>query len=393
MKYRHENFGGIIASEEPPLLAFVDRDYLREIGASESPKWDTPDTSIGQLSAPTEVHVAITNACSNACPHCYMSSGERDADEMDTATFKRAMKTLADMGVFHVALGGGEALERPDLFEISAYCREIGLVPNLTTSGKGMTPDIASQMSVFGQVNLSLDGVGELSGVFRGINQFDQVDAALKMLKDAGVPSGINCVVGRPNYDGLRDLFAYAKQAGLNEIELLRFKPSGRGKELYARMKTTVEQNKALLPMLQELTEQQDLRCRIDCSFVPMLCWHKPPLELLEAFGTYGCEAGNVLMAGRSNGRISGCSFLPDQGSSIFEMPETWTADPDYGTLRRWRDSAPEPCRSCDYVSLCNGGCHAVSLAVTGDLYAPDPDCPAVAAYETASCDRSQPRS
>jgi hypothetical protein len=29
MKYRYENFGGIVASENPPFLAFVDRTYMR----------------------------------------------------------------------------------------------------------------------------------------------------------------------------------------------------------------------------------------------------------------------------------------------------------------------------------------------------------------------------
>lgn len=378
MKYRCENFGGIISCEEPPMLAFADRDYMRELGVSDSPLWNTDDLSIGQLSAPTEVHVSITNRCSVGCDHCYMDSGQRDEGEMNTEQFKKAMKTLADMGVFHVALGGGEALERSDLFEIAAYCREIGLVPNLTTSGAVLSPEIAAKMSVFGQVNFSLDGVGEVSGVYRGRNIFNQVDRALKLLQSAGVPAGINCVIGKDNFDGLDELCAYAKAAGVNEIEFLRFKPSGRGIDLYQAKKTTLEQNKQLIPLLQELTLKYDLKLRIDCSFVPMLCWHNPPKDILESFATYGCEAGNVLMAARSDGRAGGCSFLPDTDQLLTQLPETWAEGPEYGILRTWRAHAPEPCSSCEYVQICNGGCHAASLAVTGDLAAPDPDCPRV---------------
>ncbi len=61
MKYRFENFGGIIAGQKPPFLAFVDRNYMRELGLGESLLWDTDDESIGLLSAPTEEHFAITN--------------------------------------------------------------------------------------------------------------------------------------------------------------------------------------------------------------------------------------------------------------------------------------------------------------------------------------------
>ena len=32
MKYRFENFGGIVAGENPPFLALVDREYMRQLG-------------------------------------------------------------------------------------------------------------------------------------------------------------------------------------------------------------------------------------------------------------------------------------------------------------------------------------------------------------------------
>jgi len=62
-------------------------------------------------------------ALSIRCPHCYMGAGEKDAEQLDTDGIKRALDILAEMNVFHIALGGGEALERPDLFEIAEYAR------------------------------------------------------------------------------------------------------------------------------------------------------------------------------------------------------------------------------------------------------------------------------
>src|SRR5262249_40170759 len=46
--------------------------------------------------------------------------------------------------------------------------------------------------------------------------------------------------------------------------------------------------------------------------------------------------------------------------------------------FRSWRNG-PEPCRSCEYLSLCRGGCRAVSASPT----APDPECPLVLAAAT----------
>lgn len=381
MQYRYENFGGIIAGQDPPFLAYVDRNYMRQLGLGESSLWDTSDESIGLLSGPTEVHFAITNRCSCGCAHCYMEAGQADADELDTDSFKKALDILSEMQIFHIALGGGDALERDDLFEIAGYAREKGIVPNLTISGINLTDDIAREMRIFGQVNISVDGLGRNYGIFRGKDMFDHADKALDMLTGAGVSTGINCVLGRGNFDMLDELFAYAADKKLNEIEFLRLKPSGRGLEAYMEHRTTYEQNVALTPKLAELSEKYGLTAKMDCSFVPMLCYHHPPREVLESMATYGCEAGNVLWGIRSNGSISGCSFLPSSGLSISDLSERHGNSKQLNTFSGWIGRAPQPCIDCDYLDICKGGCHAVSQIVGGDIEMPDPDCPFVVDY------------
>jgi radical SAM protein with 4Fe4S-binding SPASM domain len=382
IKYRYENFGGIISNESPPFLAFVDREYMRELGLGPSPLWEGADETVGLLSAPTEVHFAVTNRCSAGCAHCYMDGGERDRGELDTVSFKSALDILAGMGVFHIALGGGEALERDDLFEIAAYAREVGLVPNLTVSGLRITPEVAGKLKIFGQVNISMDGVGGLYGVYRGKNMFEEADRAFDFLNQAGVPTGINCVVGRENFDGLEALFRYSKKKKLNEIEFLRLKPSGRGQSLYMESRTTFEQNITLAPKLAKWSRKYKITAKIDCSFVPMYCYHRPPVEVLEGMATYGCEAGNVLLGIRSDGSVSGCSFLAGTGQTVFHLPAGYSdREGCFKQMRSWVDRAVEPCLSCEYLKICKGGCHGVSQYVTGNYDAPDPDCPRVVEY------------
>lgn len=391
MKYRFENFGGIIAGDDPPMLAFVDRQFMREMSLGPSPLWDTDDESVGLLSAPTEVHIACTNACNVRCGHCYMDAGDRDRQEMDTARFTRALEALGRMGVFHVALGGGEALMRDDLFELAAAARRADLVPNLTTSGLALTEDLAERMTVFGQVNVSLDGVGPLSAVFRGRDMSAAVDHAIDLLLAAGVATGINCVLGRANFDGLDDLFAYAAAKGVNEVEVLRFKPAGRAAGNYAAARTTFDQNVRLLPVLQDSSARHGVTAKIDCSFVPMLCYHDPPRDLLIATATYGCEAGNVLVGVRSDGQVSGCSFLPPAGLSVFDLPAAWSTSSHFDSWRTWPARAVEPCKSCQYLDICKGGCRAVSAAVLAEPTAPDPDCPRVVEHARAQAVHDHP--
>ena len=382
MKYRYETFGGIIASEDPPFLAYVDRQFMREQGLEESPLWSASGQQVGLLSAPTEVHLAATNRCPVGCDHCYMDAGSRAAGELDGPTFGRALELLARLGVFHLALGGGEALAREDIFELAARARQLGMVPNLTISGALMTPQLARRIQgLFGQVNVSVDGVGPWAGAFRDPAQQRQARAAIRMLVEAGVPTGINCVLGRRNFDGLEQLFAQAADWGVNEVELLRLKPSGRaGRSAarYLRQKTTHQQNVALTPLLAGLSQAAGLTAKIDCSLVPMMCFHDPPPDLLEATATHGCEAANVLLGIDSEGTVRGCSFLQDAGFPLWELPQRWAEDEDLQKLRDWARHAPEPCASCDHLQICKGGCHAVAAFVTGDPGAPDPDCPRV---------------
>jgi len=384
ISYRYENFGGIISSQEPPFLAFVDQNYMLDLGLPTSSLWN--DQGISQLSAPTEVHFAVTNRCSVGCQHCYMDGGPKDQGELDNTRFKQALDILAQMKVFHIALGGGEALEREDLFDIADYARQLGIVPNLTVSGQNITPTLARQMKIFGQVNVSIDGIDDAYTVHRGTGSFAAVDQGVRLLRESGIPTGINCVLGLKNFNQLENLYQYARKRTLNEIEFLRFKPSGRGKTHYMENRTSHDQNKQLVPQLAHYSKKYNVPGKIDCSFVPMYCYHNPPPHLLETTAVYGCEAGNVLLGIRSNGRTAGCSFLESPGISVFDLPQAYSdSQGPFKTMRRWVDRAPEPCRSCDYLHICKGGCQGVSEYVLGDYDLPDPDCPRVKEYKVKS--------
>ena len=82
---------------------------------------------------------------------------------------------------------------------------------------------------LFGQINVSIDGIGDDYRQVRGFDGFKKADNAVKELRKVTKNIGINVVVTRKNFDKLEELFLYAKRRRLSEIELLRFKPSGRG--------------------------------------------------------------------------------------------------------------------------------------------------------------------
>jgi MoaA/NifB/PqqE/SkfB family radical SAM enzyme len=307
-RVRYEDFGGIISSIDPPYLAWVDQSFMKNISYSHSKLWTNKNRNY--LSAPTEIHFSVTNKCNQNCDGCYMNSLSNYESDLPLNDIKKILKTFRDMGVFHVALGGGEAFEREDFGEIVKYCKEIDLIPNLTTNGQYISKQDLEICRLMGQINISLDGINENYSINGRNGDFTKTDQSIKKLRNAGINVGINCIVSNKNYHHLEELVNYCSKQGLNEIEFLKYKPAGRGQTNYDEYCLTNDMIKKFYPRLLELQKNFIGELKIDCSFIPALVYHNPPVEDLEKLAVQGCDAGNILLGVKSNGNFSGCSFM-----------------------------------------------------------------------------------
>ena len=305
MKSRSEPFGAIVEIETPRALIFVGERLARLMGHDEPPRIPAHQPA-DQLSAPIEAHLVITRKCQEKCPGCYVDAVPDPGPELDLQAWKRVIDDLAKMRVFHVALGGGESLELPWLLELAEHARSKGVTPNLTTNGLQVTDrETARQLRVFGQINVSVDGMPARHQRARGGDSFDRAIAALRLLREQKRHVGINCVVTRETFEDLDAMASLCKSLDLSELELLRFKPAGRGTRLWDKARCTDAQHRAFLPTLLDLTKRHRVRIKVDCSYVPMIAAHEPDPEVLRGFGVVGCEATNWLMAMMRSPRAS----------------------------------------------------------------------------------------
>ena len=385
-RLRHESFGSILAWPDPAALLYLDAAGTEAALARGTRVIGGQPAPAGALSAPTEVHIAVTERCPVACTGCYLDAGpDRDRPDPTHAELRAALREAADLGVFEVAFGGGEAVLRDDLLDLAAEARALDLVPNLTTSGFGVTPQRARRMAeLFGQVNVSLDG---LPGTYEAVRGWDGAAVglnALDVLRDAGVRTGVNTVLSRRNIDHLDTLADALVAHGVSEWQWVRFKPTGRGADVYDANALRPEQAERLLPLALAIEARTGLVLRTDCALVPFLASHDPPVELMERLGVSGCVGGESLWTRGATGAWTPCSFASDpelESDDRGAMADLWADSP---TLTRWRDyatAAPEPCSSCTYRSVCRGGCRVVARHVGGSPWAPDPECPRVRAH------------
>ena len=375
-RWRHERFGAIIALDEPPILAHVDQDLATDLGIPPSPLWTEPEREA--LEAPVEAHLTVTKRCNLACTHCYQESTPLlGATDLTYEAWLPRLDALARARVFHVAIGGGEALTRPDLLSIAEAARDRGITPNLTTNGILVTEDFARRAAtLFGQINVSIDVMPP--HVLFGADKATPGMEAARTLVRAGVRVGVNLVVARANFDAVADVVAWAADNGLVEVELLRLKPTGRARARYLVERLTRAQRERLFPLALELAQRHGIPVKLDCSAAPFVACHGPDPERMAQYEVAGCIGGLSLLGIDERGRTSACSFYPGHDDDVLDLERGWDDSAAYAPFRDYATTAAEPCRSCAYLMTCRGGCRAVALFLTGREDTPDPECPRV---------------
>ncbi|MCC6644012.1 MAG: radical SAM protein [Polyangiaceae bacterium] len=364
MRARAEAFGAWVRVDDPPALVAVDRALASRLGVDGAAAWGAE----APPPRPLEAHVAVTARCPVACTGCYQdATPDGVAPSFDELVAR--FDALAREGVFVVALGGGEPLSRDDLPALARAARERGLAPVMTTSGVGLTAARARTLTDFAQVNVSFDGDGDAYRAVRGFDGAALAARAMNALHAAGVPFGVNLVLTRRTFGAVEGTVGRARELGAAEVQLLRFKPAGRGVgAVYLDARLTQAQVAEIPALLERLVRASGLRVRIDCSMVPFLCG-RFDAATLEAAGVLGCEAGRWLASVDVLGRRGPCSFY--RGEEPGPVAARWA-----GHASR----PPRPCDDCALLAVCRGGCRVVAEHL-GDGGDPDPECPRVVAW------------
>ncbi len=314
--------------------------------------------TVGPPAGPTEAHVQITRACSLPCPSCHIEPTV-DGVHVPVETVEARLAQLATDGVLHVALGGGEPTRHPALPRIAATARRLGLSVGLTTAGVAVDPAV---LGGFDQVNVSLDGLGEVYRTARGYAGAPAALETISRLAAQGTRVGVNIVLDRQTWAHLDETVAAAVSAGAQDIQLLRLKPVGRAQADYLDRRLTPAEGRAFWSRVSALiTRWPAVTFRADCALVPFLASAGVDPTRMRDFGILGCHGGDWLASVGVDGTRAACSFVPETPSTA------WRVGVQHGA-----------CATCAWQPTCRGGCHAVARHLTGELFQPDPECPRV---------------
>lgn len=291
-----------------------------------------------------------TGLCVKAGIGCYQSGLTVEQQNMTAENFEWIAKQCKGR-CNQFALGGrGDPDQHEEFEKILRICRDNDLVPNFTTSGYGLTPELAKLCKEYcGAVAVSW---------YRS----EYTIRAVQMLIDAGVKTNIHYVVGKNTIDEALDrLHKNNFPKGINAVILLLHKPAGLGSK-----ENVLSVNDSRVKLLFEAVDKiHPFKVGMDSCSVPgaiRFCKNVLP----ESLDT--CEGGRYSCYISADMIMVPCSF--DQ-RKIYQVTlnkditieEAWNSE----QFEKFRNRMKDACPDCNKKELCMGGCPLMPEVVLCD--------------------------
>lgn len=361
--------------------------------------------------APILLFWETTKACRLACRHC---RAEAIAEPMPgQLSTEEGLRLIDDLRAFTprfpvIIFTGGDPFMRPDLFDLAAHARSLGMpigfAPSVTPR---LTREAAVRMRQVGAktVSISLDGArAETHEAVRGIEgHFRRTEEAVRMLVEEGHTVQINTTVMRRNVEELADVAALVADWGAHIWEVFFLIRVGRGTELE---ELSPAENEDVVHFLYEASRYGFIVRTVEAPFFRRVVAERreldPEVDPVAAFGlgslyerlvrrlrdrlgepgssraqSVGTRDGKGILFVAHDGDVYPAGFLPVRLGNV-RRDDIVRLYREHPLLRAIRAAAfGGRCGICPYADAC-GGSRARAYATSGDPLGEDPAC----AYE-----------
>lgn len=237
---RKEKFGGLLFNRITGSLQSVDVNTFNSIVESDTFQNKKVDVIINEdlvlneklyISAPTKVFLMITDYCNIHCKHCSVESDSSKNNYLSISDINSLLQQFRYLGVFEIAINGGEPMYHPDFFHIVRSVKSNGFLLNLNTSGI-YTKDKAEKLAVadIDKIKVSLDGLKDKNDNMRGLGTFDIAMRTIKILIEKNKSVRINYTLTAENMRDCIDTVKLANDLGCG-VKISPVAISGRAKK------------------------------------------------------------------------------------------------------------------------------------------------------------------
>jgi len=349
---------------------------------------------------PLMFYYEITRACDLVCEHCRASA--MDVAPPGELTTEQSRQLLDQVASFPkppvLVLTGGDPLKRPDLYELIAHAKSLGLQMALTPSATPLaTYDALGKARDAGvaRLGISLDGAdAKTHDSFRGWQgSFERTLDMIESARRLDMPVQINTSITRRNWEQVDDMAELLSDWGIVMWSVFFLVPVGRGQaeqridaDQYEMVFERLWQHAESKPYAVKTTEAPHYRRYVMQRNGNPLAGPVGHPEVQQRVGhraPLGVGDGKGIMFVGHTGEIYPAGFLPLECGKFPEVSvvDTYQNHPTFKSLRN-PDGFGGKCGSCEYRHIC-GGSRSRAYAMTGDPLAAEPDCvyqPAAAA-------------
>lgn len=342
--------------------ASQDRNSTQEPGASDTHR-------------PFGLLAELTYRCPLHCPYCSNPTKlSAPSAELTTEDWKRVLQEARGLGILHVLFSGGEPLQRPDLEELVAEAKRIGLYSNLITSALGFTRERGERLKQAGLDSIQISFQSDeapLANEIAGTQAHGRKLEAARLARELGLPLTVNVVLHRANIGRLEGLIALAERLDAHRLELANTQYYGwafQNKQFLLPTRDQVER------AAQESAKARSrLQGKMEIIYVIPDYYANRPKPCMNGWGRRYLTvnpSGEVLPCPTA-GEIKSLQFenIREKGLDVI-----WRGSESFNRFRgtEWM---PEPCRSCPEKEKDFGGCRCQAALLTGDAAHTDPAC------------------
>ncbi|MDO8142615.1 MAG: radical SAM protein [Candidatus Brocadiales bacterium] len=323
-----------------------------------------------------------TYRCNLRCSHCYLDTNaltNQSANELSTREGRKLIDQMAELNPnLLLILTGGEPLLRKDIYDLSSYASQKGMMVVLGTNGNMIDDDIARKLKESGVtgIGISLDSiVPERHDKFRGISgAWDDTLNGIEACRRQGIEFQIQTTVTKDNFNEIPNIIDFSYNIGARVFNLFFLVCTGKGQDL---TDITPQQYDQALHQLYEIQNKYRGKMMVGAKCAPhyrrIVYEHDSASPLIRAYAG-GCPAGTHYCRITPEGNVTPCPYMPDISGNVREKSfvEIWKNTADFQTLRH--DSLNGRCGVCEFMDICKG-CRARALATTGNQMDEDEWC------------------
>jgi putative heme d1 biosynthesis radical SAM protein NirJ2 len=299
-----------------------------------------------------------TNQCNMFCDHCYRDAGAKAADELSTQEAKAMLDEIAKAGFKIMIFSGGEPLMRPDLYELVAYAKSLGLRPVLGTNGTLITLEAAKKLKEAGVMGagISLDSLDEQKHdeLRRYQGAYREAIQGMKNCREAGLPFQVHTTVFDWNQEELEAITDFAVEIGAVAHHFFFLVPTGRAVNIEEES-LRAEAYENVLTRIMNKQKEVGIELKPTCAPQFMRIAKEMGMDLRFQ---RGCLAGTSYCIISPKGDVQPCAYLNIPLGNVRDIPfsELWQTHPVFQELRTLNYKGG--CGVCKYKKAC-GGCRA----------------------------------